>query len=127
VGPAQTLSPPRTPKLHVARARELRANMTGCERRLWSLLRTLRRSHGLHVRRQAPIGPFYADFVCQERRLVIEADGLQHEEASDARRDAWFARAGYRTLRFSNWEIMEDWDGVVGSIEVAFGLREVKR
>ncbi len=108
----------------IIRARELRTNMTGCERRLWSFLRTLRHSHGLHFRRQAPIGPYFADFACHALKLIIEADGLQHGGPADDARDAWFARADYRTLRFSNWQIMEDWEGVVGTLEVELRLEK---
>jgi very-short-patch-repair endonuclease len=91
---------------------------------LWRLLRTVRTSHGLHFRRQVPIGPYIADFACHSLRLIVEADGRAHDEVKDARRDAWFKTAGYRTLRFSNWQIMEDWSGVVGTLEVELGLRD---
>src|ERR671936_2152829 len=57
------------------RARRLRQDMPGVEARLWSYLR--RRQLGGHkFRRQAPSGPFVADFVCLAARLVVEVDGL---------------------------------------------------
>src|SRR5216683_1045181 len=79
----------------MSRARELRITMTDAERRLWSALRG-RRLRGFKFRRQHRLGPFIADFVCVEHRLVIEADGGQHaESAVDARRTAWLeAREG---------------------------------
>ncbi|HEV8028853.1 MAG TPA: endonuclease domain-containing protein [Stellaceae bacterium] len=57
--------------------------MTDAERRLWSLLRG-RRLSDYKFRRQRPLGPFIADFACIEHRLVIEADGGQHNETSPA-------------------------------------------
>src|SRR5713101_7206306 len=78
---------PRTPR---ARARALRSRMTDAERKVWYALRD-RRFAKVKFRRQVPIGPYIADFLCYEARLVIEVDGGQHvESASDARRDQWF-------------------------------------
>ena len=68
---------------------------------------------GAKFRRQQPIGPFIADFVCQERRLIIEADGGQHAESStDDRRTAFLESKGYRVLRFWNNDILQNLDGV---------------
>ena len=52
-----------------ARARTLRQNMTEAERRIWQILR-LNRMKGCKFRRQVPIGPYIADFVCHEARLI---------------------------------------------------------
>ena len=59
------------------RARELRKNMTDAERRLWYHLRH-RQIGNDRFRRQVPIGPYIVDFVCFEKRLIIELDGGQH-------------------------------------------------
>ena len=106
--------------VHVRRARERRNEATLAERRLWRVLAGLRESHGLHFRRQVPIGPFIADFACHSMRVIVEADGACHEAARDARRDAWFAGAGYRTIRISNELIHHDrWNlGHVLTIEL---------
>jgi very-short-patch-repair endonuclease len=84
-------------------ARAQRRNMTRAEALLWRELRN-HRLDGHGFRRQTPIGPYFADFVCLARKLVVEADGRTHEneEAAtrDEARDAWFRRAGYRVLRF---------------------------
>src|SRR3954447_16774214 len=64
----------------LAKAQRLRSGMTDAERELWSALRT-RRFGGAKFRRQQPIGPYIADFLCQERRLIVEADGGQHAES----------------------------------------------
>ncbi|WP_332873123.1 endonuclease domain-containing protein [Caulobacter hibisci] len=88
----------------VGRARRLRREMTASERNLWKALRAL----DLHIRRQAPIGRYVADFVHHPSRLVIEVDGGRHdlseEQLHDAERDAWLASQGYRVLRVRDVE-----------------------
>ena len=86
-------------------ARRLRTGSTDAEATLWSLLRN-RRFAEYKFRRQVPIGPYIADFVCHSARLVVELDGSQHAESeSDARRDAVIASHGYRILRVWNAEL----------------------
>ena len=58
-------------------ARSLRKRMTDAERKLWKVLRGTQ-LEGLKFRRQQPIGAYIVDFVCFEKRLVVEADGRQH-------------------------------------------------
>ena len=97
-------------------ARRLRANSTEAEKCLWRRLRR-RTVAGFRWRRQAPIGPYIADFVCLEARVVVDGDGDQHADSRrDAVRDAWFAAQGFRTLRFWNHEILGNTDGVVEAI-----------
>jgi very-short-patch-repair endonuclease len=96
----------------LAKAQRLRGEMTDAERRLWSILRN-RQLEGAKFRRQQPIGPFIADFVCQKRRLIIEADGGQHADSrADERRTAFLEGKGYRVLRFWNNDILNNLDGV---------------
>jgi very-short-patch-repair endonuclease len=64
---------------HRARARQLRRNPTDAERLLWRKLRFWQ-VDGLKFRRQQALGPYIVDFVCLEKRLVIEVDGGQHAE-----------------------------------------------
>ena len=61
------------------RARQLRKTPTDAERLLWQQLR-LWQVDGCKFRRQQPLGNFIVDFVCLEKRLVIEIDGGQHAE-----------------------------------------------
>jgi len=89
----------------VPQARALRRRATLTERTLWTILRD-RRLAGLKFRRQVPIGPYIADFVCLAARLIVEADGPFHEPARDAERDRWFAAQGFRTLRLANRDIL---------------------
>lgn len=100
----------------VERARQLRKTMSAPEARLWSALRQLR-AFGHHVRRQVPIGPYYADFACHRAKLVIEVDGATHfgggAEAGDERRTARIAADGYRVVRVLNSDVMDNLDGVI--------------
>ncbi len=59
-------------------------------------------------RRQQPLGPYFADFTCIERQLVIEVDGNHHAEqrSYDDARDSWMRSRGLRVLRFSNREVL---------------------
>jgi very-short-patch-repair endonuclease len=116
--PTRRLGGPLYPKL----AQSLRNDPTATERRLWIWLRTLRRNHGLHFRRQIPMGRFVADFGCHSAKLIIELDGPFHDPEKDRERDAWFATAGYRTLRFSNEMVARQWDRVVPEIEHELGV-----
>ncbi len=101
------------------RAQGLRRAPTDAERKLWHVLRAHRLA-GLSFRRQAPCGPFIADFLCAEARLIIEVDGATHssdeEVAYDKRRDAWFAANGYRVLRVTNEDVYRNLDGVCETI-----------
>jgi very-short-patch-repair endonuclease len=94
-----------------SKARLLRRSSTDAERKLWRILRN-REALGLKFRRQQPLGQYIVDFVCFERRLVIELDGGQHLEqaAYDAERDEWLESQGFRVMRF--------WDNqVLGEVE----------
>ncbi|RWP35961.1 MAG: endonuclease domain-containing protein [Mesorhizobium sp.] len=110
----------------IKRARALRRNMTDGERKLWSELKEFRRLYGLHARKQAPIGPYIADFVLHEKNLVIEVDGEHHftpeQMDKDRIRDAWFGRQGYRVLRFSTGDLANSFDGCVEEIFREIGV-----
>jgi len=61
------------------------------------------------------MGGYIADFYCHSLRLVIEVDGAVHDlqKGYDAGRDAWLRAQGYRVLRLSNKEVLEDLEGVM--------------
>ncbi len=102
-------------------ARNLRHNASEAEIRLWAALRG-RRLAGYKFRRQHPIGPFIVDFVCTKHRLVVEADGGQHNEnAADDARTKWLTRGGWRVLRFWNNDILANTEGVIETILAALG------
>ena len=96
-----------------ANARRLRNDPIRQERRLWRKLRELDRVLGTHFRRQAPVGPYVADFAEFGRRLVIEVDGGGHGGPRDQERDAWFAGEGFAVLRFWNAEVDGNIEGVM--------------
>ena len=100
-------------------ARKLRREQTDVERKVWYTLRD-RRFAGYKFRRQQPLGPYIADFVCFARKLVIELDGSQHgSEAAqgyDAKRTAFLEGQGFRVLRFWNHDINENLEGVSDAI-----------
>jgi very-short-patch-repair endonuclease len=104
-----------------SRARDMRRTLTDAERKLWCALRDWR-SQTVKFRRQAPVGPYIADFFCVQHKLVVEADGPQHgENARDDARDAWFASNGYRVLLFWNHEILTGQENVLATIAAACG------
>ena len=95
------------------RARSLRKKMTDPERLLWCKLRA-RRFAKFKLRRQVPLGPFIADFVCFDRKLILELDGGQHtlRREYDAERTRWLEEHGFRVLRVWNNELRESADAV---------------
>jgi very-short-patch-repair endonuclease len=106
----------RVSKPKRAQARQLRASSTGVEEKLWRLLRS-RRLAGAKFRRQVPLGPWIADFVSFEHKLIVEADGSQHAESDrDRVRDADLQARGFRVLRFWNNEILQNPNGVLEAI-----------
>lgn len=96
-------------------ARHLRRNMTDAERGIWYHLRN-RALMDHKFRRQYPIGPYIVDFACPARRLVVELDGGQHDEAVDAARTRFLEGCGYRILRFWNNDVFERQDTVLAVI-----------
>lgn len=70
--------------------------------------------HGLKFKRQQPIGNYVVDFVCFEKKLVIELDGGQHADQviQDATRTCWLESQGFEVLRFWNNDVLQNMDGV---------------
>jgi very-short-patch-repair endonuclease len=104
----------------IVRARELRKESTGPEKKLWETLRR-KRVDGLRFRRQYPIGPYFADFVCLPARLIVEVDGGQHADNDeqirhDKARTAWLESQNFRVLRFWNLDVMDNLEGVIDRI-----------
>src|SRR5262249_6943064 len=113
---------PRTPDRRVERARDLRRAMTEAEKKLWWQLRQLPLANS-HFRRQAAIGPYFADFASHKCRVVIEVDGGGHGEARqaafDRKRSAYLKSRGYRVLRFWDNEVLQEIEGVMTLISEA--------
>jgi very-short-patch-repair endonuclease len=103
----------------IQRARALRKDNTDAEKRLWTKLRN-RRLLGMCFRRQQPLCGYILDFVCFERKLIIELDGGQHgedrEQAYDVKRTQELNKHGYQVVRFWNNEVLENIEGVLSKI-----------
>jgi len=95
-------------------AKALRKDFTDTERLLWKYLRA-KQMEGYKFRRQEPIGSYIVDFVCQEKRIIIEVDGGQHsvERERDNKRDNWLEEHGYKVLRFWNNEVLTNTEGIL--------------
>jgi very-short-patch-repair endonuclease len=104
-------------------ARALRKNQTDVEKLMWSRLRN-RQIAGHKFRRQQIIGPYIADFLSLEPKLIIELDGGQHAEQQDedAKRTRYLEALGYRVLRFWNHEVLGDLDAVLEVIRIAVAV-----
>ncbi|WNJ88730.1 endonuclease domain-containing protein [Bosea sp. 685] len=103
-------------------ARRLRAQATEPEDIVWGLLRN-RRLDGLKFRRQVPLLGYTVDFLCVERRLIVEIDGRQHdwERDYDVARTQEIEHHGFTLLRFSNAQVRDERDAVVAAIRKAAG------
>ena len=97
-------------------AKGLRKRSTDVEQLLCGRLRA-GRFEGMKFRRQHPIGQYIADFVCLERKLIIELDGGQHvlpdKHLKDRQRDAWLKKEGYAVVRFWDNEVLTNTSGVL--------------
>jgi very-short-patch-repair endonuclease len=98
-------------------ARQLRANATEAEIRLWSRLRR-KQLDGLRFRRQQPMGRYIVDFYCAEAKLIVELDGGQHVD-EDPTRENWLVSQGYRVIRFWNNDVLANTEGVLETILAA--------
>ena len=100
------------------RAQELRNAATPAERLLW---RYLSRSQlGAKFSRQMQVGPYFADFLCRELKLVVEIDGFSHDlrPEHDVARERWLRGQGYRVLHFANADVLGNTEGVVMAIRL---------
>ena len=100
------------------RVRELRYDGSRAERICWELVRA-HRVQGLKFRRQHPIGPYFADFACPSRKLIIEIDGDFHADQAeeDMRRTAMMEREGSRVVRLAAAEVVQNPEGIWASID----------
>ena len=106
------------------RSRVLRSQPISAEAKLWARLRN-RQLGGLKFVRQAPVGHYFTDFLCRQRKVVVELDGGTHateiELARDEARMTELRRLGYRVFRVRNIDVYEDigrvLDALVGFIE----------
>ncbi|HEX2331743.1 MAG TPA: endonuclease domain-containing protein [Burkholderiales bacterium] len=100
-----------------SRAQALRRDPTPAEKKLWyEFLRDL----PYKFTRQKPLGRYVADFYCSSQRLVIELDGDSHytDEAQryDERRTAALEVQGLRVARFTNMDVLQNFQEVCGVV-----------
>ncbi len=105
------------------KARELRRGQTDAEARLWWHLRD-RRLGGYKFRRQCPFGRFVVDFVCIDRKLIVELDGGQHADRAnyDGQRTALLNRYGYTVVRYWDDDALLRTDRVLEDILMHLAL-----
>jgi len=103
----------------IDRANALRKQMTEAEELLWSKIRR-RQINGFKFRRQHPINQFVADFYCHDKKLIIEVDGGYHNEPTqrehDQQRTYELEKLGITVLRFSNEEVENEMEKVIGRV-----------
>ncbi len=104
------------------KAKELRKNQTEPEELMWFILRN-NSFCDTKFRRQAPLGKYIVDFLCPEKKLIIELDGSQHLAEDnlkhDKTRDAFLESEGYQVLRFYNSDILNNIEAVLDKIFLA--------
>ena len=111
-------------KRHVetrTRAKRLRSEMSTVQAKLWDVLRGGRIC--VKFQREVVLKPYIADFAARSERLVIEVDGDSHAntEAYDAARTASLEARGWRVIRFTNREVIDNLEGVTRAILIALG------
>jgi very-short-patch-repair endonuclease len=106
------------PQKRTERAKDLRRTGSRAEQVVWELLRA-HRMDGLKFRRQHPIGPFFADFACVAKKLVIEIDGEHHafQTEADERRTKILEQEGWRVVRFWANRVVNDPEWTWAEIE----------
>jgi very-short-patch-repair endonuclease len=99
------------------KAEELRNNMTEAEKVLWTHLR--KSQLGVRFKAQHPIDKFIADFYCHKAKLVVEVDGSVHDlqKEYDQNRSDEINNLGVNVIRFTNEEVFNDIEKVVGEIK----------
>ena len=104
-------------------AKKMRTKMTPAEIKMWYILRG-KRFNGLKFKRQVLIGNYIVDFLCKEKKLIIEIDGGQHNTdvniVNDKNRTRYLENNGYKVLRFWNEDVLKNFSGVLEVI-----LREI--
>jgi very-short-patch-repair endonuclease len=100
-------------------ANTLRKEMTKAEACLWKYVLRARQMKGYEFRRQRPVLNYIADFMCKDLRLVIEVDGITHDNKleRDNRRDDTLRQAGFHVFRFTDEEVLTNIEGVMRAIE----------
>jgi very-short-patch-repair endonuclease len=93
-------------------ARANRKNMTKSAACMWKYVLSKKQMNGYQFRRERPILNYIVDFVCLELMLIIEVDGMTHDDEvarmNDLQRDQKLNEVGFTVLRFSSWEVLNE-------------------
>ncbi|HHT9146303.1 MAG TPA: endonuclease domain-containing protein [Candidatus Wunengus sp. YC61] len=102
-------------------ANKLRKEMTKAEACLWKYALRASQMKGYQFRRQRPVLRYIADFLCKELKLVIEVDGITHQDeetwVKDKRKTSDLEGAGFKVIRFTDEEVLKNMNGVIERIE----------
>ena len=102
-------------------AKNMRSNMTREELKFWCVVRA-KNFYGYKFKRQVLVGDYIVDFLCPEKRVIVEIDGGQHNEESninaDNERTLYLESQGYKIIRFWNNEIYENIEGVCERLRI---------
>ena len=97
----------------------LRRNMTKEENLLWH---NFLKKYPLQFRRQYVIGNYIVDFYCHKAKMVVELDGSQHYEPQEMKKDAvrtaYLESQGLCVLRFTNTEVLRQFQSVCKKIDM---------
>ena len=109
------------------KARELRKNLTKQEQKIWHIIRN-KQFYGYKFLRQYAIPPYIVDFICREKKIIIEIDGGQHNNPCDIeydkKRTEFLNTLGFKVIRFWNSDIDNN---IVGAYQVLlreFGIED---
>ncbi len=99
-------------------ARYLRREESKAEAIFWNIVRN-RQFLALKFKRQVPVNKYFADFLCEEKKIIVELDDISHDERldKDAVRTKTLEQYGYRVIRYSNEEIYENLEGVLEHLQ----------
>ena len=107
-------------KKNVEFARKLCKEQTPQESKFWSIVRN-HKFYGLEFRRQYPMGDYIVDFICREKKIIIELDGGQHNEPDNIEKDnirtEFIESNGYKVIRFWNNDILSNIEGVYQKLD----------
>jgi Uncharacterized protein conserved in bacteria len=101
----------------ISNARRMRHEPTDAERKFWFAVRG-RKFDGYKFKRQYPVGPYIADFVCLDQRLIVELDGGQHAQQVeyDITRTDYLRTRGFRVLRIWNDDFLRTPDAILEGV-----------
>ncbi|WP_431133591.1 leucine--tRNA ligase [Psychroserpens mesophilus] len=110
--------------LLIERAKEMRTNPTPAEAVLWTQLKG--KQLDAKFRQQHLINDFIVDFVCLDKKLIIEVDGEIHNNhvEADALRTEILENDGYKVIRFTNAKVLTNVEEVLSEILKELTQRE---